>query len=150
MCVCVCVSVCVRMYICKCVHTSPQDDNVSNVRNPAAAHAQNKSITLLDNQSMMLLACQHWRRTARARRRLKYMALFRCRRPVLASALLAWSRDAQSRARATRGEQGRLLLWLEQVFVCVCVCVYVHTCYVLTKPPIPSSRCKCFVVLRPV
>ena len=27
---------------------------------------------------------------------------------------------------------------------------YVHTCYVLTKPPIPSSRCKDFVFLRPV
>jgi hypothetical protein len=54
------------------------------------------------------------------------------------------------------------------VYMCVCVCVcvsvciyicmvacmklcmYVHTCYVLTKPPIPSSRCKCFVFLRPV
>jgi hypothetical protein len=41
------------------------------------------------------------------------------------------------------------------VYVCVCVCVcvyvcaYVHTCYVLyvlTNPPIPSSRCKCFVI----
>jgi hypothetical protein len=42
------------------------------------------------------------------------------------------------------------------IYVCVCVCVcvclytYVHTCYVLTNPPIPSSRCKYFVVLRPV
>ncbi len=40
------------------------------------------------------------------------------------------------------------------VYVCMRVCLYVyiiriHTCYVLTKPPIPSSRCKCFVVLRP-
>jgi hypothetical protein len=26
----------------------------------------------------------------------------------------------------------------------------VHTCYVLTKPPIPSSRCKHYVFLRPV
>jgi hypothetical protein len=30
------------------------------------------------------------------------------------------------------------------------VCMYIHTCYVLTNPPIPSSRCKYFVVLRPV
>ena len=28
--------------------------------------------------------------------------------------------------------------------------VHVHTCYVLTHPPIPSSRCNHFVVLRPV
>jgi len=34
--------------------------------------------------------------------------------------------------------------------VCVCVCMYVHTYCVLTNPPIPSSRCKYFVVLRPV
>jgi hypothetical protein len=27
---------------------------------------------------------------------------------------------------------------------------YIHTCYVLTKPPIPSSRYNHFVVLRPV
>ena len=37
--------------------------------------------------------------------------------------------------------------------VCVCVCMdvrmYVYTCYVLTSPPIPSSRCKHFVGLRP-
>ena len=26
-------------------------------------------------------------------------------------------------------------------YACVCVCMYVHTCYVLTKPPIPSSSC---------
>jgi hypothetical protein len=35
----------------------------------------------------------------------------------------------------------------------ICIYVlhtYVHTCYVLTNPPIPSSRCKCFVFLRPV
>jgi hypothetical protein len=36
------------------------------------------------------------------------------------------------------------------VIVYMYVCVYVYTCYVLTKPPIPSSRCKCFVFLRPV
>ncbi len=30
------------------------------------------------------------------------------------------------------------------------VCIYVYTCYVLTNPPIPSSRCNHFVVLRPV
>jgi hypothetical protein len=38
--------------------------------------------------------------------------------------------------------------------LCVCVSVgmylYIDTCYVLTNPPIPSSRCKCFVFLRPV
>jgi hypothetical protein len=28
------------------------------------------------------------------------------------------------------------------------MCMYVHTCYVLTISPIPSSRCKRFVVLR--
>jgi len=37
--------------------------------------------------------------------------------------------------------------------VCLYVCMYIHTyirmCYVLTNPPIPSSRCKDFVVLRP-
>ena len=31
---------------------------------------------------------------------------------------------------------------------CMHVCMYVHTYYVLTNPPIPSSHCKCFVVLR--
>jgi hypothetical protein len=36
------------------------------------------------------------------------------------------------------------------MYVCMCVYTYVHTCYVLTNPPIPSSRCKCFVFLRPV
>jgi hypothetical protein len=43
------------------------------------------------------------------------------------------------------------------VCVCVCVCVYtyiycmcVHTYCILTNPPIPSSRCKYFVVLRHV
>jgi hypothetical protein len=33
-------------------------------------------------------------------------------------------------------------------YVCMYVCI--HTCYVLTNPPIPCSRCKCFVFLRPV
>ena len=28
--------------------------------------------------------------------------------------------------------------------------MYVHISYVLTNPPIPTSRCKYFVVLRPV
>ena len=32
----------------------------------------------------------------------------------------------------------------------VCKCMYVHTCCVLTNTPIPSSRCKHFVILRPV
>ena len=35
-------------------------------------------------------------------------------------------------------------------YMYVCMYVYVHKCYVLTNPPIPSSRCKCFVFLRPV
>jgi hypothetical protein len=35
------------------------------------------------------------------------------------------------------------------VCICMCICMYVYTCYVLTKPPIPSSRCKHFVFLRP-
>ncbi len=30
-----------------------------------------------------------------------------------------------------------------------CVCI-IHTCYVLIDPPIPSSRCKHFVFLRPI
>ena len=42
-------------------------------------------------------------------------------------------------------------------YVCMCVCVYVYTyvyayvytCCVLINPPIPSSRCKHFVNLRP-
>jgi hypothetical protein len=36
----------------------------------------------------------------------------------------------------------------------ICTHAYVHmyvcTCYVLTNPPIPFSRCKCFMFLRPV
>ena len=36
------------------------------------------------------------------------------------------------------------------VYICTYTYVYVHTCCVLTKPPIPSWRCKDFVVLRPV
>ena len=44
--------------------------------------------------------------------------------------------------------------FLARVLMYVCihayVCMYIHTCCVLTKPPIPSSRCKCFVFLRPV
>jgi hypothetical protein len=37
------------------------------------------------------------------------------------------------------------------MFVCMYVCMYyIRTCYVLTKPPIPSSRCKHYVILRPV
>ncbi len=36
------------------------------------------------------------------------------------------------------------------MYVCyVCIIRTVHTCCVLTNPPIPSSRCKHFVVLRP-
>ena len=31
-----------------------------------------------------------------------------------------------------------------------CIHTHVYTCYVLSNPPIPSSRCKYFVVLRPV
>ena len=46
---------------------------------------------------------------------------------------------------AWRAEVGRLFTW--PVFSRY---MYVHTCYVLTNPPIPSSRCKCFVVIRPV
>ena len=36
------------------------------------------------------------------------------------------------------------------MYACMCVCIYVHTCSVLTNPPIPSSRCKHFVFLRPI
>jgi hypothetical protein len=44
-----------------------------------------------------------------------------------------------------------------RMYVCVCVCMYVcmyirmhlHTGYVQTNPPIPSSRCKHFVFLCP-
>jgi len=47
-----------------------------------------------------------------------------------------------------------MVSWIEQVcmyvYICMYVYTYVHTYYVLTNPPIPSSRCKCFVVLRPV
>jgi hypothetical protein len=39
------------------------------------------------------------------------------------------------------GELGR------NTYIHTYVCMYVHTCYVLTNP---SSRCKYFVVLRPV
>jgi hypothetical protein len=35
------------------------------------------------------------------------------------------------------------------IYVCMYVCLYVHTCYILIIPPIPSSRCKHFVFLRP-
>jgi hypothetical protein len=35
------------------------------------------------------------------------------------------------------------------VCMCICVYVYVYTCYVLTNPPIPSSRSKRIVILRP-
>jgi hypothetical protein len=31
------------------------------------------------------------------------------------------------------------------IYVCMYVYTYIHTCYVLNNPPIPSSRCKCFV-----
>jgi hypothetical protein len=33
--------------------------------------------------------------------------------------------------------------------VYMCVCMYVHTCYVLTKPPIPPSSCDHIRNLRP-
>ena len=36
------------------------------------------------------------------------------------------------------------------VYTYVCVYTYVRTCYVRTNPTFPSSRCKCFVFLRPV
>ena len=39
------------------------------------------------------------------------------------------------------------------VYIHTCIRMYVcnlHTCYVLTNPPSPSSRCKYFVVFRPV
>jgi hypothetical protein len=39
---------------------------------------------------------------------------------------------------------------LQHMYLCMYIHTYVHTCYVLTNPPIPSSRCKCFVFLRPV
>jgi hypothetical protein len=29
------------------------------------------------------------------------------------------------------------------------MCMYLHTCYVLTNPPIPSSRCKHYMFWRP-
>jgi hypothetical protein len=35
------------------------------------------------------------------------------------------------------------------MYVCI-IRMYIRTCYVLTNPPIPSSRSKYFVVLRPV
>ena len=36
-----------------------------------------------------------------------------------------------------------------RMYVCMYVCMYVYICCVLTKPPIPSSRCEHFVNLRP-
>jgi hypothetical protein len=38
-----------------------------------------------------------------------------------------------------------------RMYVCMYIYIHtcIHTCYVLTNPPIPSSCCKCFVVLRP-
>ena len=35
------------------------------------------------------------------------------------------------------------------IHVCMYIHTYVHTCYVLTNPPIPSSHCKHFVFLSP-
>ena len=37
-----------------------------------------------------------------------------------------------------------------RMYACMYGCMYVYTCCVLTNPPIPSSRCNHFVVLRPV
>ncbi len=31
----------------------------------------------------------------------------------------------------------------------ICICMYVYTCYGPINPPISSSRCKHFVILRP-
>ena len=38
---------------------------------------------------------------------------------------------------------------IQCMYVFMYVCMYIHTCCVLTNPPIPSSRCKYFVVLCP-
>ena len=35
----------------------------------------------------------------------------------------------------------RVYVSLDAVRMCVCICMYVHTYYVLTKPPISSSPC---------
>jgi hypothetical protein len=43
---------------------------------------------------------------------------------------------------------------LSRTQVCACVCTYVHTCYVLTKPPMPiyyvlaAVFASCFYVLK--
>jgi hypothetical protein len=64
-----------------------------------------------------------------------------------------WGRQGEAGEAWRGGGKGRERRRVRHGEAYACIHVgnmHVHTCYVLTNPPIPSSRCKCFVFLRPV
>ncbi len=109
-------------------------------------------------------ALSHTHTRAHTKRALKFSVQ---RAP--SSYLRAWTSSASiSVYRPFRSPRGCVCMYILGVracarmyvyitYVCIHLCMYacmyhtyVHTCYVLTNPLIPSSRCKCFVLLRPV
>jgi hypothetical protein len=70
--------------------------------------------------------------------------------PVAWSLSLALSRSLSlSLSRSRSRSLARSLSVFVRMCICVSICMYVHTCYVLTNPPIPSSPCDHIINLSP-